>query len=146
MNTGLSEEKDQARGAVTNQRENPRKRSARVSSSTIGKNLSEVFQGAEATVPRAAERIEIEQVTCDSRKVRQGALFFALHGAKADGNAFVRDSLKRGAAAIASEEAAPATSPADVPWIQVREARKALAIAAANFYGHPARALELVAV
>jgi UDP-N-acetylmuramoyl-L-alanyl-D-glutamate--2,6-diaminopimelate ligase len=146
MNIGLRKEKDQARGAVTNQRENVRNHSGRVSASISGKNLREIFQGAQATVPGAAERIEIEQVTCDSRKVRPGALFFALHGAKADGNAFVRDSLKRGAAAIASEEAAPATLPADVPWIQVREARKALAIAAANFYGHPASALQLVAV
>ncbi len=146
MDTGLSQEKDQARGAVTNQRENLRNYSARVSSSTIGKNLSEIFQGAQATVPGAAKRIEIEQVTCDSRKVRPGALFFALHGAKADGNAFIQDALKRGAAAIASEEAAPATLPAEVAWIPVREARKALAIAAANLYGHSASALQLVAV
>jgi UDP-N-acetylmuramoyl-L-alanyl-D-glutamate--2,6-diaminopimelate ligase len=146
MNIGLSQEKDQARGAVTNQPENLRNHSARVPASISGKNLREVFQGAEATLPGAAERIEIQQVTCDSRKVRQGALFFALHGAKADGNAFIQDALKRGAVAIASEEAAPATLPAEAAWIPVREARKALAIAAANFYGHPASALQLVAV
>jgi UDP-N-acetylmuramoyl-L-alanyl-D-glutamate--2,6-diaminopimelate ligase len=146
MNIGLSQEKDQARGAVTNQPENLRNHSARVPASISGKNLREVFQGAEATLPGAAEQIEIQQVTCDSRKVRQGALFFALHGAKADGNAFIQDALKRGAVAIASEEAAPATLPAEAAWIPVREARKALAIAAANFYGHPANALQLVAV
>jgi UDP-N-acetylmuramoyl-L-alanyl-D-glutamate--2,6-diaminopimelate ligase len=33
-----------------------------------------------------------------------------------------------------------------VTWVQVREARKALAITAANFFGHPANALQLVAV
>jgi UDP-N-acetylmuramoyl-L-alanyl-D-glutamate--2,6-diaminopimelate ligase len=33
-----------------------------------------------------------------------------------------------------------------VAWIQVREGRKALAVTAANFFGHPAEALQLVAV
>jgi len=47
---------------------------------------------------------------------------------------------------IASEVAAPAALPATVAWVQVPDARKALAIAAANFYGHPANALQLVAV
>src|SRR5260370_1847391 len=108
MKTGLSQEKDQARGAVTNQRENLRNHSAQVHASISGKNLREIFQGADTALAGAAERIEIQQVTCDSRKVRPGALFFALHGAKADGNAFIQDALKRGAAAIASEEAAPA--------------------------------------
>ncbi len=35
---------------------------------------------------------------------------------------------------------------ATVAWVQVREPRKALAIVAANFYGHPAAALRMAAV
>ncbi|HXY25695.1 MAG TPA: UDP-N-acetylmuramoyl-L-alanyl-D-glutamate--2,6-diaminopimelate ligase [Candidatus Acidoferrum sp.] len=108
--------------------------------------LRDVFQNAGATLPSGSDEIEITQVACDSRKVQPGALFFALHGAKADGNAFVQDALKQGAAAIASEEPASSALSAGVAWIQVREARKALAIAAANFFGHPASALQLVAV
>jgi UDP-N-acetylmuramoyl-L-alanyl-D-glutamate--2,6-diaminopimelate ligase len=73
-------------------------------------------------------------------------LFFALHGAKVDGNAFVRDAIAKGAAAIASEDNPPGVLPAGVPWIRVREARKALAITAANFFGRPAEALQLIAV
>jgi UDP-N-acetylmuramoyl-L-alanyl-D-glutamate--2,6-diaminopimelate ligase len=108
--------------------------------------LSEVFQGAGVSLPTKANGIEIQQVACDSRKVQQGALFFALHGAKADGNAFIQDALKRGAAAIASEDAAPTKFSVKVAWIQVREARKALAITAANFFGRPGNALQLAAV
>ncbi len=146
MNTGLSQEKDQARGAATDQRENLRNLSGRAPASISGKNLSEIFQGAQATVPDAAERIEIRQVTCDSRKVRPGAIFFALPGVKANGNTFVQDAIQRGAMVIASEEPEPAEARTGVVWIQVREPRKALAIAAANFYEHPASALQLVAV
>jgi UDP-N-acetylmuramoyl-L-alanyl-D-glutamate--2,6-diaminopimelate ligase len=108
--------------------------------------LSEIFHGIEAAIPLGAGELEIRQVACDSRKVQLRALFFALHGAKADGNTFIRDAVAHGAAVIASEEAAPAALPATVAWVQMPDARKALAITAANFYGHPANALQLVAV
>jgi UDP-N-acetylmuramoyl-L-alanyl-D-glutamate--2,6-diaminopimelate ligase len=109
--------------------------------------LSALFAGVEdAAVPSYAAELDIRQVTCDSRKVQPRALFFALHGAQADGNAFIRDAVSRGAVAIASEDAAPATMPASVGWIRVANARRALAITAANFFGRPAQALQLVAV
>src|SRR5712671_1353292 len=108
--------------------------------------LSTLFAGVEADVPASAGELDIRQVACDSRKVQPRALFFALHGAKANGNAFIRDAVSRGAVAIASEDAPPATVPSSVAWIRVAHARKALAITAANFFAHPAKALHLVAV
>jgi UDP-N-acetylmuramoyl-L-alanyl-D-glutamate--2,6-diaminopimelate ligase len=108
--------------------------------------LPALLEGAEASIPAAAVDLEIRQVASDSRKVKPRALFFALHGRQSDGNAFVRDAVSRGAAAIASEETVPAFIPSSVAWIRVREARKALALTAANFFGHPAEALQLVAV
>jgi UDP-N-acetylmuramoyl-L-alanyl-D-glutamate--2,6-diaminopimelate ligase len=108
--------------------------------------LHELFHGTQTGLPPGASNLQIAQLTCDSRKVQAGALFFALHGAKADGNAFIQDAVKRGAIAIASERPVPADLPDSVAWIQVREERKTLAIAGANFYAHPANALQLVAV
>jgi len=40
------------------------------------------------------KQLEIRKVACDSRKV-EPVIFFALHGAKADGNTFIRDAIKR---------------------------------------------------
>jgi len=108
--------------------------------------LNELLEGVEAALPNSAKGIEIRHVACDSRKVQPGALFFALRGAKENGNAFIADAVKRGAVAIASEEPGASGLPAGVTWIQVPVARKALAITAANFFGHPANALQLVAV
>lgn len=108
--------------------------------------LGDLLRGTEASVSAAAEKLEIRQVACDSRKVQPRSLFFALHGAKADGNTFIRDAVGRGAVAIVSEETAPPAIPSSVTWIQVRDGRKALAVSAANFYGHPAEALQMVAV
>src|SRR5438876_3938019 len=145
MKIGLSQE-EQVQDAATNHTDSQGKHSARASSMDKGRKLSEVFQGAKTVLPGGASSLEIRQVVCDSRKVRPGALFFALYGAKADGNKFIQDALKRGAVAIASEEPAPSRIPGGVEWIQIQDARKALAISAANFLGHPANALQLVAV
>jgi UDP-N-acetylmuramoyl-L-alanyl-D-glutamate--2,6-diaminopimelate ligase len=145
MKIGLSQE-EPVQDAITNQIDSQRKHFARASSADGGRKLSEVFEGVETALPAGASSLEIRQVACDSRRVQPGALFFAMHGAKADGNTFIQDAIKRGAVAVASEEQAPSTIPAGVTWIQVREARRALATTAANFLGHPANALQLVAV
>jgi len=145
MKIELSQEEEQSRDAATSQVNTPLNLSAH-DNGPIRRKLTELFQGTQMAVPPAARNLEILQVACDSRKVQQGALFFALHGAKADGNAFIQDAVKRGAIAIASEAPAPGHLPGIVAWIQVQEERKALAMAAANFFGHPASALQLAAV
>ena len=145
MRTGLSQIEDTGNSKTKHTDERGQDSSpARVSPRSV--KLRDLLQGTEAKIPPAAQDMEIRQVACDSRKVQLRALFFALHGAQADGNAFIRDAVSRGAAAIASEEAPPAFIPSSVAWIQVREARKALAVTAANFFGHPAQTLQLVAV
>jgi UDP-N-acetylmuramoyl-L-alanyl-D-glutamate--2,6-diaminopimelate ligase len=146
MRTGLSHIEEEARNSKTKHADERQEDSSPSRVSPRSMNLRDLLQGTEARVPASAADLEIRQVACDSRKVQPLALFFALHGAKSDGNTFIRDAVGRGTVAIASEETAPAAIPASVAWIQVREARKALAIAAANFFGHPAEALQLVAV
>src|SRR5713101_5627736 len=108
MKIGLSEE-EQVQDAATNQVDSQRKHSARTSSTDSGRKLSEVFQGTETSLPADANNLEI-------RKVEPGSLFFALHGVKTDGNAFILDAIKRGAVAIASEEKAPGKIPDGVVW------------------------------
>jgi UDP-N-acetylmuramoyl-L-alanyl-D-glutamate--2,6-diaminopimelate ligase len=108
--------------------------------------LGEVLFGVSTEPPGGIPALAVAGIACDSRKVRPGWLFFALQGAKEDGNRYVRDAVERGAAAVASQEAAPSDLPAGVAWVRVPEPRKALAAAAANFFGHPASALKLIAV
>jgi UDP-N-acetylmuramoyl-L-alanyl-D-glutamate--2,6-diaminopimelate ligase len=109
------------------------------------KNLTEILSGVETITPFPPSA-EIRQIVCDSRKVKSDAIFFALRGAKENGQAFIADAIQRGAIAVVSDEPVTTVVPPGVTAIQVREARKALAIASANFYDHPANALQLVAV
>jgi UDP-N-acetylmuramoyl-L-alanyl-D-glutamate--2,6-diaminopimelate ligase len=111
-------------------------------------DLAGVIAGIEIVRLTGRGNARIAAVACDSRKVIADTLFFALPGAKTDGNEFVREAIARGAVAIASPQAAPAELPRAVAWIELvpGAGRKAMALAAANFYGHPAAALKLVGV
>jgi len=108
--------------------------------------LAEILLRADASVPSGAKSLKIDGLACDSRKVAADYLFFALLGANEDGNRYVRGRHRARAIAIASEAAPPVDLPANVVWIQVAESRKSLAVAAANFFGRPAEALQLIAV
>ncbi len=87
--------------------------------------------------------VSIESLCIDSRQARQGALFFALPGAKADGHAFAEAAVRQGAVAVVSTQAAPN---ATVPWIVVPDARLALAKAARVFYGRDTSSMRYAGV
>ena len=81
----------------------------------------------------------------DSRRVGKGFVFFAFAGAHADGRQFARDAVERGASAVVCELACPEDFRA-APWIEVEHGRKALAVAAANFYRHPDARLDFTGI
>lgn len=109
-------------------------------------NLKVLLEGVEVRAQAPEREIPIRQVTHDSRKVQPGALFVAIPGVATDGTLFAKDAAAHGAIAVLSEAAAPGDWPRQVAWVQVAEARKALATTAANYFGRPANALKLTGV
>jgi UDP-N-acetylmuramoyl-L-alanyl-D-glutamate--2,6-diaminopimelate ligase len=87
----------------------------------------------EASLDARAAAVEIAGVSADSRKVKPGFLFVAIAGAKADGAHFAKQAAASGAVAIAAEQKLEGL-PAGVAFIHVKNARRALALAAANFF------------
>ena len=103
--------------------------------------LAGVLKGVRLRGVLAGEWAEltVEGLEYDSRKVEKDTLFFAFAGARVDGRQFAREAEARGACAVVSELPRSedlATSGA-IPWIEVEHGRKALAIAARNFYAQP---------
>ncbi|HET9801934.1 MAG TPA: Mur ligase family protein, partial [Candidatus Acidoferrum sp.] len=113
---------------------------------SAAQRLDALLQGTGAVLTSPQATTLIRGVACDSRKAQPQGLFFALQGAKEDGSKFARDAVSRGAVAVVSESVPPPELPESVAWIRVPAARKALAIAAANFFSHPANSLQLTAV
>ena len=77
--------------------------------------------------------IDIVGIAADSRKVKAGFLFFAIAGARADGAHFARAAAAAGAVAVAAEQRPDGLS-AEVVFVPVANARRALALAAAKFF------------
>ena len=146
MTTSLSQTQEETPGASTKDSESAALNDDGKTRANYSGRLSELLRGVAAVIPAGAADLEIRQVACDSRKAQPQSLFFALRGAKLDGNEYAREAVSRGAVAIVSETAAPSAMPGTVVWIQAQELRKSLATTAANFFRHPANALQLVAV
>jgi UDP-N-acetylmuramoyl-L-alanyl-D-glutamate--2,6-diaminopimelate ligase len=104
--------------------------------------LSEVMAGTGATGDLGRDP-EVLALTPDSRAVRPGTLFFALQGTRADGHDFAAAAARAGAVAVVAERPVDAGA---APLLLAPNARRAMALAAASFHGHPGRRLLLAGI
>lgn len=98
---------------------------------------------AQAIVGPLAEAF-VSDLQYDSRRVKPGDLFFAFRGQRVDARQFAPEAWARGAVAVVAEGPRPAHL--DGPWIQVHDARRALAAACRRFYARTVEALTLVGI
>jgi UDP-N-acetylmuramoyl-L-alanyl-D-glutamate--2,6-diaminopimelate ligase len=95
-------------------------------------SLLQQLPGAQVTGHLPA--VDIAGVTSDSRSVRPGFLFVAITGIKLDGLRFVNDAIASGAVAVIAEKILSERLAPNIAMIKVPNARRALALAAAQFY------------
>ncbi|MEI7816226.1 MAG: Mur ligase family protein, partial [Desulfuromonadales bacterium] len=88
--------------------------------------------------------VSISALTCDSRSVLPGTLFFALRGLQNDGHLYIANAVSAGAAAIILEDAASA--PVGIPWVKVGDGRAAMGSISALFNGDPTSTKILVGI
>lgn len=91
----------------------------------------------------AVDRV-VKGLSYDSRMVSPDFVFVALPGLQEDGNRYIHDAVERGAVAVVSEHTP--SVPRGVAFIQVANARQALADIACAFHRHPASRLECLGV
>lgn len=106
--------------------------------------LSDLIESIHVRSVAGTLETEVSGVYHDSRKVQPGGVFVALKGGGSDGHHYIQASIDKGAVAVISELPNPAEFIAT--WVQVGNARAAMAIAAANFEGHPSLRLPVVGV
>lgn len=106
--------------------------------------LPELLEGlTEVQLPA----VEVTAVTADSRAVTTGSLFVAITGTVSEGHDYIADAVKRGAVAVVYQRPEYAAQiPPGVAGIQVAASRRAAAVLADRFWGHPSGDLTLVAV
>jgi UDP-N-acetylmuramoyl-L-alanyl-D-glutamate--2,6-diaminopimelate ligase len=108
--------------------------------------LQELLAGValRSILPPEVAGAEIAGLAYDSRRVEKDFLFFAFQGARADGAAFAAEAIARGARAVVSEGARPASFGGT--WIQAVHGRQALAVAARNFYHRPDERIQFTGI
>ncbi|HEX9022736.1 MAG TPA: UDP-N-acetylmuramoyl-L-alanyl-D-glutamate--2,6-diaminopimelate ligase [Geobacteraceae bacterium] len=89
-------------------------------------------------------KIEIQGLSYDSRHAESGDLFFALRGVAVDGHRFIGTALANGAKAVVVED--ESAVPAGVPFAKVADARLAMSLMAASFYGNPTDGIPMIGI
>ena len=89
--------------------------------------------------------IMVNNVVFDSRKVTKNDVFVAIKGTTADGHNYIDKAIENGATAIVCE-ITPSNVAANVTYVEVDNASKALAFMASNFYHNPSENLKLIGV
>lgn len=84
---------------------------------------------------------EINNVTDDSRKVRNASVFVCIKGNKIDGHEFARKAIERGAAVVICDHDVGIKNS-----IIVENTRKAYAVMCANFYGNCHKQMKMIGV
>jgi UDP-N-acetylmuramoyl-L-alanyl-D-glutamate--2,6-diaminopimelate ligase len=107
---------------------------------TTVKQIAELTQ---AVVTGDETRV-VTDVSHDSRRTGEGALFVAVSGALFDAHKFVPQVMAQGAVGVMSEHEAPLDF--NGAWLQVADIRRAMALAAAEVQGHPSRELQLTGI
>lgn len=105
--------------------------------------LKDLIEGLDIVAMRADAGVDISAVTSDSRQVAPGAVFVAVPGFIVDGSTFIDQAVEKGAAVVVSEKP---VERGGVAFIQVADARAALAILASAIHGNPASKLRLIGV
>ena len=101
--------------------------------------LSQLMIGVDAAY--ADGEMEIEGITCDSRRVKPGWAFVCIQGTAADGHAFAQKAVEAGASLVVAQRDLGLACQLMVP-----STRRAWARMSANWFGNPAEKLHLVGI
>jgi len=88
---------------------------------------------------------DASSVEYDSRRVKPGSVFVAMHGDTSDGNRFIDQAIEAGAVAIVTDSANEKPREG-VAWAVVPHGRRALARVSANFYKRPAERIAVIGI
>lgn len=105
--------------------------------------MGQIAQSVQGVLTGDADAPVVD-VTHDSRRVQHGSLFVAIRGFKDDAFRYINQAMTHGAVGVMSEHSCPAGF--NQPWIQVKNGRQSMAVAASEVFGHPSREINLAGI
>ena len=108
------------------------------------KKLATLAELLDDTVIIGDDNTVVCDITQDSREVKPGALFVCVKGAHVDGHKFIPEVIKKGAAAIMTEEAL--TDEIGVPVLQVADLDEAMKTIVPFFFDYPGKKMRMIGI
>jgi UDP-N-acetylmuramoyl-L-alanyl-D-glutamate--2,6-diaminopimelate ligase len=109
-----------------------------------GQRLDHLLQGIAETT--AAGPIVVSGLAIDSRHVRAGDAFFALHGTRGHGIEFVAGAVQRGASVVLAEAPPRALKDPGVPVLWIDGLHTFVGEIASRFFGRPTESMRVIGV
>lgn len=108
------------------------------------KSLIDLLETTEVIKIEGNADIPISDITADSQKVTDGAVFICLKGARVNGHTFAAEVAQKGAAAIIASE--KISDFPGVTIVYVHDTRRAMEDMAPFFFDYPSRKMRMIAV
>lgn len=89
--------------------------------------------------------VEITGIKSHSGSVMPGDLFICVPGIRTDGHEYVNEAIQRGCAAVVTEKEIEGLEES-ITCMIVPDTRRAMAVLADSYYGHPSKAMKLIGV
>ena len=111
--------------------------------------LKKMLVGLEGLKVRGDLSIDIKGIESSSKNIKEGYLFVAIKGFKADGHEFISNAIENGAIAVMVEEGCDLKAlkiPENIIIVMAKDTREGLAITSSNFYENPSKKFKLIGV
>ena len=106
--------------------------------------LSELIIDLEYEVLQGSIEVSVNDIHNDSRKVKEGDLFFCIEGAVSDGHKYAKDVSDKKASVLIVEKAVSVDE--NVTVIKVPSTRYAMGIISSRFFGEPSKKLKVIGI
>ena len=105
--------------------------------------LKELLSPVKYELIKGSLEQEISGIVYDSRKVQEGSLFVCLKGFQSDGHQYIGNAVEAKASAVIVEDT-DYCKDYDITFIRVQDAREALALLSAKWFGNPAQSMTMI--
>lgn len=112
-------------------------------------NLKNILIGIEGLKAKGNLDLDISNIECDYRKIKEGGLFVAIKGYEVDGHSFINKAIENGAKAIIFEEGAnykDFINNKNITFIMSPNTRLALSLCSCNFYDNPSKKMKVIGI
>ena len=106
--------------------------------------LTKLLERVEYECINGSVDVEVADLVNDSRKAKEGSLFFCIKGAVSDGHKYAADVIAKGAKVLVVQNEVEA--PKDVTVIKVADSRYAMAMISAAYFDYPAEKMKVIGI